>query len=60
MTRAKLLAKEESNTCLSQFLLRDNTSELPEWLQEARSKGMSDPHDIWRYARQKETALHGA
>ena len=60
MTRAKLLAKEESNTCISQFLLRDNKYELHEWLQEARSKGMSDPRDIWRYSRQKETALHGA
>ena len=61
MTRAKLLAKEESNTCISQFLLRDNTYELLEWLQEARSKGISGPRDIcWCYARQKETALHGA
>ena len=60
MTRAKLLAIEESNTCISQFLLRDNTYELHEWLQEAHSKDMSDPRDIWRYARQKETALHGA
>jgi hypothetical protein len=34
--------------------------ELNEWLQEARSKGINDPRDVWRYARQKETALHGA
>jgi len=40
--------------------LYQNKYELNEWLQEARSKGMSDPRDIWRYARQKETALHGA
>jgi hypothetical protein len=40
--------------------LYQNKYELHEWLQEARSKGMSDPRDIWRYARQKETALHGA
>jgi hypothetical protein len=29
-------------------------------VQEARSKGMSNPRDIWHYARQKESALHGA
>jgi len=40
--------------------LYQNKYELNEWLQEARSKGMSDPRDVWRYARQKETALHGA
>jgi len=40
--------------------LYQNKYELHEWLQEARSKGMNDPRDIWRYARQKETALHGA
>ena len=60
LTRAWLLAIEASSTCISQFFLRDNTYELLEWLQEARSKGMSDSRDIWRYARQKETALHGA
>ena len=40
--------------------LYQNKYELNELLQEARSKGMSDPRDAWRYARQKETALHGA
>ena len=40
--------------------LYQNKYELHEWLQEARSKGMNDPRDIWHYARQKETALHGA
>ena len=40
--------------------LYQNKYELNDWLQEARSKGMRDPRDIWRYARQKETALHGA
>jgi hypothetical protein len=53
MTRALLLAKESSDTCISQFFLRDNTYELLEWLQEARSKGMSDPRDIWRYTYRK-------
>jgi hypothetical protein len=54
MTRALLLAKEASSTCISQFFLRDNTYELLEWLQEACSKGMSDPRDIWRYAHRKK------
>ena len=40
--------------------LYQNKYELNEWLQEARSKGLHDPREIWRYARQKETALHGA
>ncbi len=40
--------------------LYQNKYEMYEWAQEARSKGMSNPRDIWRYARQKETALHGA
>ncbi len=40
--------------------LYQNKHEMHEWLQEAHSKGMSDRRDIWRYARQKETALHGA
>jgi hypothetical protein len=39
--------------------LYQNKYELNELAQEARSKGMSNPRDIWRYARQKETALHG-
>ncbi len=40
--------------------LYQNTYELNEWIQEVHSKGMSNPRDIWRYVRQKETALHGA
>jgi hypothetical protein len=40
--------------------LYQNKYEMNEWLQEARIKGISTPRDIWRYARQKETALHGA
>jgi hypothetical protein len=60
MTRAKLLAKEGSNACISQFLMRDKKYELLEWLLEARNKGMGDPRDIWRYGRQKVTPLHGA
>ena len=40
--------------------LYQNKYEMNERVQEARIKGMSNPRDIWRYARQKETALHGA
>ena len=40
--------------------LFQNKYEMYEWVQEAHLKGMSNPRDIWRYARQKETALHGA
>ena len=40
--------------------LYQNKYEMNEWIQEARIKGMSNPREIWRYARQKETALHGA
>jgi len=40
--------------------LYQNKYEMNEWVQEARIKGMSNPREIWRYARQKETALHGA
>ena len=40
--------------------LFQNKYEMYEWVQEARFKGMSNPREIWRYARQKETALHGA
>jgi hypothetical protein len=40
--------------------LYQNKYEMYEWTQEARSKGMNDPREIWRYARQKEVAMHGA
>ena len=30
--------------------LYQNKYELSEWLQEARSKGLRDPRDMWRYA----------
>ncbi len=40
--------------------LFQNKYEMNEWAQEARNKGISNPRDIWRYARQKEMALHGA
>ncbi|HJT58384.1 MAG TPA: hypothetical protein VJ761_17900 [Ktedonobacteraceae bacterium] len=40
--------------------LFQNKYEMNEWAQEARTKGISNPREIWRYARQKETTLHGA
>ena len=40
--------------------LYQNKYEMNEWIQEAHRKGMSNPREIWRYARQKEIALHGA
>ncbi len=38
--------------------LYQNKYEMNEWIQEARNKGMSNPREIWHYARQKEMALH--
>ncbi len=40
--------------------LYQNKYEMNEWVQEARSKGMRNPREIWHYARQKEAAFHGA
>ncbi len=40
--------------------LYQNKYEMNEWVQEAHIKGMSNPREIWHYARQKEIALHGA
>lgn len=34
--------------------------EMYEWIQEAIDKGMTDVHDIQRYAHQKEMSLYGA
>jgi hypothetical protein len=31
-----------------------------EWIQEAIAKGITDMHEIQRYARQKEISLYGA
>lgn len=36
--------------------LFQNKYEMSAWVQEA--KGMTDPGDIWRYARQKEISIH--
>ena len=40
--------------------LYQNKYEMHEWVQEAHIKGMSNPREIWHYARQKEAALHGS
>ncbi len=39
--------------------LYQNKYEMSTWVQEAKAKGITDPGEIWRYARQKETSLHG-
>ena len=40
--------------------LFQNKYEMYEWTQEARAKGITDPSEIWRYARDKEISIHGA
>jgi hypothetical protein len=40
--------------------LFQNKYEMYEWAQEARAKGITNPHEIWAYARQKEISVHGA
>ncbi len=40
--------------------LFQNKYEMYEWTQEARAKGITDPGEIWRYARDKEISIHGA
>jgi hypothetical protein len=40
--------------------LFQNKYEMYEWTQEARAKGITDPREIWRYARDKEISIHGA
>jgi hypothetical protein len=39
--------------------LYQNKYEMSTWAQEARAKGVTDPGEIWRYARQKEVSIHG-
>ena len=39
--------------------LFQNKYEMRTRVQEAKAKGITDPGEIWRYARQKETSLHG-
>ncbi len=40
--------------------LFQNKYEMYEWTQEARAKGITDPGEIWNYARDKEISIHGA
>ncbi len=40
--------------------LYQNKYEMSDWVQEARAKGITDPGEVWRYARQKEISIHGA
>jgi hypothetical protein len=40
--------------------LFQNKYEMYEWTQEARAKGITDPGEIWTYARDKEISVHGA
>ncbi len=40
--------------------LYQNKYEMYDWIQEAIVKGITDVHEIQRYARQKEISLYGA
>jgi hypothetical protein len=37
-----------------------NKYEMSARVQEARAKGITDPGEVWRYARKKEISIHGA
>lgn len=39
--------------------LYQNKYEMSAWVQEAREKGLTDPGEIFHYARQKEISIHG-
>lgn len=39
--------------------LYQNKYEMSAWAQEARSQGITDPGEVWRYAREKEISIHG-
>jgi len=39
--------------------LYQNKYEMSAWAQEARAKGITNPGEIFRYARQKEISIHG-
>ena len=39
--------------------LYQNKYEMSAWVQEARAQGITDPSEVWRYARQKEISIHG-
>ena len=39
--------------------LFQNKYEMTTWMEEARARGITDPVERFRYAREKETAIHG-
>lgn len=39
--------------------LYQNKYEMSAWAQEARAKGITNPQEVYRYARQKEISIHG-
>lgn len=39
--------------------LYQNKYEMSAWTQEARAKGITDPGEAWKYAREKEISIHG-
>jgi hypothetical protein len=39
--------------------LYQNKYEMSAWAQEARAKGIRNPGEIFRYAREKEISIHG-
>jgi hypothetical protein len=39
--------------------LYQNKYEMSAWVQEAHAKGIMNPGEIFRYARQKEISMHG-
>jgi hypothetical protein len=40
--------------------LYQNKYEMSAWVQEARARGITDPGEVWRYARRNEITIHGA
>lgn len=42
------------------MLFAGSLYEMYEWMQEVIARGMTDVHDIHRYARQKEISRYGA
>ena len=39
--------------------LYQNKYEMSAWTQEARASGITDPGEVWKYAREKEISIHG-
>ncbi len=45
---------------LNRYWIGTSYQVVYEWIQEAIAKGMTDVHEIQRFARQKEISLYGA